>query len=82
MPNLGFWQDIIDKKVPNTRLITQTDRIAFETLIRASTLPCFATDLGLREFSYPDGRVFIPILDKEVNVSFYIAEKIAIKINF
>lgn len=75
MPNLGFWQDIINKKMPNTRFITQTDRIAFETLIRASTLPCFATDLGLREFSYPDGRVFIPILDKEVNVSFYIAIK-------
>jgi len=27
------------------------------------------------EVSHPDGRVFIPILDKEVNVSFYIAIK-------
>lgn len=75
MPNLGFWQDIIDRKMPNTRFIAQTDRLAFEALINASTLPCFATDFGLREYNYPDNRVFIPIIDEEVNVTFYIAMK-------
>ena len=75
MPNLGFWRDIIDEKMPDSKFIEQTDRAAFEGLIPASTLPYFTTDIALNDYLQPKDRVHIPILDSEVNVTFFIVFK-------
>ncbi len=75
MPNLGFWRDIIDKKMPDSKFIEQTDRAAFEELIQASSLPYFTTDIAINDYIMPKDRVPIPILDSEVNVTFFIVFK-------
>ena len=67
---LGFWRDITDQKMPDTRFLEQED-IAFDTLVRSSALPSFTTDVGLRREGNPVNRVNIPILDEEANVTYY-----------
>ncbi len=67
---LGFWRDIADRKMPDTRFLEQED-IAFEELVRSSALPNFVTDVVLRREGNPTNRVNIPILDEEANVTYY-----------
>lgn len=67
---LGFWRDIADRKMPDTRFLDQED-IAFEELVRSSALPNFVTDVVLRREGNPTNRVNIPILDEEANVTYY-----------
>ena len=68
--HLGFWRELTDRKMPDTRLLEQED-VAFEELVRSSALPSFATDVVLRRAGNPTNRVNIPILDKEANVTYY-----------
>lgn len=75
MPNLGFWRDIIDEKMPNSRFLEQTDRFSFEELVQSSVLPSFASTLSISDNYPPSDRVNIPILDPEVNVTFYAVTK-------
>ena len=67
---LGFWRDVTDQKMPDTRFLEQED-VAFEELVKSSALPSFATDVVLRREGNPVNRVNIPILDKEANVTYY-----------
>lgn len=39
MPDIGFWKDIIDEKMPDSRFLMQTDKTSFEDLLEASVLP-------------------------------------------
>ena len=68
---LGFWDTLCRQKMPASRFLIQTDRDAFDELVRASSMPSFSTDyfkdLGQR---YPD-RVRIPLTDPEADVTFY-----------
>ena len=75
MPNIGFWQDILDKKMPDSHFLVQTDRTAFTDLIAASVLPYFTSNLSMNEYTQPDGRLLVPITDPEVNVTFYFIAK-------
>ena len=68
--HLGFWRDVADQKMPDTRFLEQDD-IAFEELVKSSALPSFATDVVLRREGNPVNRVNIPILDEEANVTYY-----------
>lgn len=76
MPDIGFWKDIIDKKMPDSRFLTQTDKTSFEDLLEASVLPSFTSDQAMKDFSQPKDRVPIPISDSEVNITFYSISKI------
>ena len=67
---LGFWRDVTDQKMPDTRFLEQED-LAFEELVKSSALPSFATDVVLRRDESPANRVNIPILDEEANVTYY-----------
>ena len=67
---LGFWRDVTDKKMPDTRFLEQED-IAFAELVRSSALPSFSTDAALRRDGNPANRINIPILDEEANVTYY-----------
>lgn len=71
MPDIGFWKDIIDTKMPNSRFLTQTDKTSFEDLLEASVLPSFTSDQAMRDFAQPKDRIPIPISDPEVNLTFY-----------
>lgn len=67
---LGFWRDITDKKMPDTRFLEQED-FAFDELVKTSALPSFTTDVVLRREGNSPNRVNIPILDEEANVTYY-----------
>ena len=67
---LGFWRDVTDKKMQDTRFLEQED-IAFAELVRSSALPSFSTDAALRRDGNPANRINIPILDEEANVTYY-----------
>lgn len=71
MPDIGFWKDIIDKKMPDSKFLTQTDKEAFEDLLGASILPSFTSNQAIKEFAQPKDRVPVPISDPEVNLTFY-----------
>lgn len=75
MPDIGFWKDIIDKKMPDSRFLTQTDKTSFEDLLEASVLPSFTSDQAMKDFIQPKDRIPIPITDPEVNIIFYAISK-------
>lgn len=72
--DLGFWNDVVRKRLPASRFLVQDDEFSLAELIRTSTLPCFATDVSIeRRYRDPgENRVNIPITDPEVNVSFWL----------
>ena len=75
--DLGFWNDVVRKRLPASRFLVQDDEFSLAELIRTSTLPCFATDVSI-ERQYRDlgeNRVGIPITDPEVNVSFWLVAR-------
>ena len=67
---LGFWRDIADKKLPDTRFLERED-VAFDELVKSSAFASFATDVVLRREGDCVNRVNIPILDDEANVTYY-----------
>ena len=73
LQNVGFWKEIVTRRMPHSRFILQSDAGSLFELIRNSALPCFTTDLSLRTYRNGDNayRVNIPITDPEVNVSYY-----------
>ena len=75
--DLGFWNDVVRKRLSASRFLVQDDEFALAELIRTSTLPCFATDVSLeRRYRDPgENRVSIPIADPEVNVSFWLVAR-------
>ena len=68
--HLGFWRDITDQKMPDTRFLEQED-VAFNELVKSSALPSFTSDVALRREGAPPNRINIPILDEEVNITFF-----------
>ena len=69
-PQLGFWEHIINEKMPNTHFIVQKDT-DFDELVKASAFPTFNSDLVIQREGKVPNRITIPILDEEVNVTYY-----------
>ena len=67
---LGFWRDVTDQKMLDTRFLEQED-IAFNELVKSSALPSFTTDVAFHREGNPVNRINIPILDEEANVTYY-----------
>ena len=67
---LGFWEDLVSRKMPDTHFLVQEDS-AFRELINASALPCFTTDWALMQGQHNQNRINVPILDPEANVTYY-----------
>lgn len=70
---LGFWDTLCRRKMPASRFLVQTDASTFDELVNSSSLPCFVTDYAQHALPGYPGRVSIPLLDEEANVSFYVA---------
>lgn len=74
--NIGFWRDIVDVKMPNSKFLVQTERYSFEELIANTVLPCFSSNMTIQKnVSRNFNRVNIPITDPEVNVTYYLTCK-------
>lgn len=70
---IGFWADLVRKKMPDSRFLVQNERYSFSELVANSVLPCFATDLAARlSNEVYEQRVAVPISDPEVNVTYYL----------
>lgn len=79
--DIGFWYDLVRKKMPDSRFLMQTERYSFGELILNSTLPVFTSDAYPKDF--PDSeRVRIPITDPEFHITYYLACKKADKGRF
>jgi len=72
---IGFWRELPEKKMPNSKFLMQNERFNFDELISSSILPCFVTDTALaHSYSSSDvytNRINIPILDEEANVHYF-----------
>lgn len=69
---LGFWDTLCRRKMPASRFLVQTDALAFEELVDASSMPCFATDYFKGASRQHPDRVRIPLTDPEADVTFYV----------
>ncbi len=79
LSELGFWSQIKKAKIPNAKFITQEQGETLKEIVDSSHLPTFVTEIAQKSQNYvtyeQKDRVSIPILDKEVNVTFYIVCK-------
>lgn len=73
--DIGFWADIVKEKMPDSRFLVQNERYSFEELILNSVLPCFTTDMVMGDNQYLEKRISVPIIDNEVNVTYYLVCK-------
>ncbi|AEE15649.1 LysR family transcriptional regulator [Treponema brennaborense] len=74
--DLGFWSRIKKDMIPDAKFITQKEMTDLREILSSSTLPGFVTDFSKESHLIPayatENRVEIPLLDDEVNVTYYI----------
>lgn len=70
--SIGFWKKALEKEMPDTHFLIQTEASALGELVRASALPSFITDLVMEREGEVPNRVNIPISDPEASVTFYL----------
>lgn len=72
--SIGIWKEVLDSKLPKSKLIFHQDEEALAEMRKHSSLCAFSTNLSIHQ---NDGmnRVNIPLKDKEATVSFYLMMK-------
>lgn len=68
---IGFWMDVARRNLPDSQLITQSDRIVFQQLLAASEVCGFVTDAPENAGTDPR-RVRVPITDAEAHATFFL----------
>ena len=72
---LGFWSELVYRKMPASKFLVQADDFAMKELIRNTELPFFVTDVSSTEMGTAKDRIILPIDDDEANVSYYLVSK-------
>lgn len=72
MNQIGFWNDLVQEKMPASKFLVQSSRFEFEELANNSTLPRFATNLSKTRGTLQTERVTIPLSDPEAKVTYYL----------
>lgn len=72
MNQIGFWNDLVQEKMPASKFLVQSSRFEFEELANNSTLPRFATNLSKDRETLQTERVIIPLSDSEAHVTYYL----------
>lgn len=70
-PHIGFWQHVIDQYLPHSEFLHQQDDHAFNTIVSASCLLSFTSDIVLRREGARPERVCIPISDPAAQVTYH-----------
>ncbi len=71
MHDIGFWMDVTRQKIPDSRLVQQTDRGVFIQLVRTTDMLCFTTDAP--ENTGPiEGRISIPLADADAHATYFL----------
>ncbi|MDO4548052.1 MAG: LysR family transcriptional regulator [Clostridia bacterium] len=69
---VGFWEQIVRKKMPHAKFFLQEDMDAVGELQRSSDLPSFVTDITLRVLkSRQNNRAVVPFRDPDAIASYY-----------
>lgn len=68
---IGVWSNLIETKMSQTKFILQDQDEAFVSLVQASALPAFATNLTLDNEDGRQNRAILPVLDPEATITFY-----------
>ena len=68
---VGYWDHIVRRQMPKARFLLQSGMEALNELVRASSLPHFATDLTLRLYGRDPLRAYVPISDDAAVEHFY-----------
>lgn len=72
--DIGFWHDLVVRKMPESRFLVQSERYSFLELTENSVLPVFTTNLAPAP-SEDSNRVSVPITDTEFHVTYYLTCK-------
>ena len=72
---LGFWSELVYRKMPSSKFLVQADDFAMEELTRNTGLPFFVTDVSSAEKGLAKNRVVLPIEDEEACASYYLISK-------
>ena len=72
---LGFWSELVYRKMPSSKFLVQADDFAMEELTRSTELPYFVTDVSSAEKGLAKDRIILPIEDEEACVSYYLITK-------
>ena len=82
MSDIGFWNFVQTKKMPDSRFLTQSDRFDFNELVQASSLASFTSDLAEKYIEVAPGRINVPISDEEATVTYHLVCKVENKKEF
>lgn len=74
LSSVGVWHDIVQKKMPDSKLLVQTQEDALGEIIHASGIAAFATDISLSAASHHRNshRIAVPFNDPEAAQQFYL----------
>lgn len=70
--DIGFWKKALEKEMPETHFLVQTEFSTFHELVKASVLPSFITNLAIKKEEETSNRINIPIDDPEASATFYL----------
>ena len=70
--NIGFWHDLHMKKTPKTKYLLQEERLTFNEIVKASTLPSYTSNLSIKREGKMSDRVILPINEEEAHVTYYV----------
>lgn len=71
LSDIGFWHEVHQKTMPNSRFLLQNSNDDFSTLVNSSKLPSFSTDVTQSKVGSAPNRTDIPITDKEAYATYY-----------
>ena len=72
--DFGVWQRLVDKN-PKLHYLVQSDRSTLAELVRASSIPCFSSNLTVFRFRDTLNRIRVPLSDEEAAVTFYLCAR-------
>ena len=70
--NIGFWHDLQMQKTPKTKYLLQEERLTFNEIVKASTLPSYTSNLSIKREGKMSDRVILPIDEDEAHVTYYV----------
>ena len=70
--NIGFWHDLHMQKTPKTKYLLQEERLTFNEIVKASTLPSYTSNLSIKREGKMSDRVILPINEEETHVTYYV----------
>lgn len=68
---IGFWYKTTKRLIPHAEFFDQNDLESLRKLVALADIPAFVTNFSGRTFKIPETRVAVPLINPEVNVTFY-----------